>query len=210
MTSLRSDKLLRSDKFFSPLRTVKDKVFPRTEGYDIHFQIAAGEDKEATELRKEVTEYIDTLLKTNPGIYFDGGWQTGGPIGPWRKPMWELKLTLADSEDPKKHLALHQLMKQVAEYAKSRVEARDLQGSLLVHANQSDRWDMRYEYDLHVKHALLVRGEPVVFNNIWAGYLTTAELRQESNDSSVLEHDSGPLKNHVETESSYRSYLGYR
>lgn len=184
LRSLKNDKLLRSDRFFSSQKTAKDGIFPRVAGYDIHYQFAEDEVKQATELREEVTAFIEKARAKNPIIHLTDSTQTDGPKGPWRKSMWELQISPYDQKntadpavlDPVKNWKLHEFMLQVVEYAKTRIADKGLKGSILVHGNVYPRnSDMHYEYEMHFKHRWLAHGDPIDLINVWKEYFPIEE-----------------------------------
>lgn len=159
--------------------TVQDGILPETCGYDFHYVIEEGEASKANQLMLETVGYIKDLIKEKQHTHQHYFGQVNRPVGPWRKPMWEIQLFTVDvndsSSDPgaleeSRQIEVYQVMLQVAEYLKREIATRGLKGSLLVHANN---WPINsnlvLERELHFPKSWLVCGEPVDLKDIWNG-----------------------------------------
>jgi hypothetical protein len=159
--------------------TVQDGIIPETCGYDFHYVIENGEAKQARELMLATVDFIDSELKNTSHIYNHDCGQVNRPVGPWKKPMWEIQLFTVDvnqsTSDPlaieeSRQIKIYQFMLRVAEFLKKEIAQRGLQGSLLVHANN---WpinsNLALERELHFPKSWLVCGKPVDLIDIWNG-----------------------------------------
>lgn len=173
--------LERSDKQFKSCKSIKDAVIPKTAGYDVHYLIPEGEEKQSLELMKQVKEFIVDEIKKHSDIYLTEEFESAKPIGPWPKGMWELQISPMDKKDeadsnafdPIKNKKLHLFMLRVADFTKDKIVKLGLNGSLLIHANiWPANSNMEFEFNLHdFDHAWLVYGKPFELKNIWKAYI---------------------------------------
>lgn len=159
-------------------KTLENGPISNTYGYDIHYVILDDEKKEATALKEEVIQFIQSQITSDTPVYLAGTYQTDKPMGPWHKPVWEIKLaTVPENTDPSNPNALdkeklystHQLMKKTVQFTESALVRHQLKGSLLVHANTwPENSNQLFEHALHFKHAWLVSGEKSYLKDIWS------------------------------------------
>lgn len=191
------------------LKTVKDGPIMNTSGYDFHYVIPIGEELIAQELREAAVKYIDSKLPINH-VYLDNHKQFNVPVGPWKKPMWQIQIStvkvgtsLSDPEAIAEDKAKtnYEFMLDLAAFLKSEIGKKQLKGSLLIHANL---WpynsNQRFERELHYDKSWLVCGDPVSFIDIWGCSKGLIELEESIKQQLGLNQSDSEIKKYIISE----------
>jgi hypothetical protein len=159
------------------IKTVRQGPIANTYGYDIHYVILDGETQQATEFKEEVEHFISSNIDPQHPVYLGPSYQTNRPMGPWNKPVWEIKLaTISESADPSDPAALdeealnnaHNLMLKAVKFSQESMIRHNLHGTLLIHANTwPENTNQSLEHDLHFKKSWVASGETTYLKDIW-------------------------------------------